>query len=131
MVVMPRGDKIAYMFKILTGHVIDKLKELPDKSVHCVATSPPYFGALRDYHGEPQFWSDGWSGCLGDEPDPDQFCSHLVDVFREVKRVLRDDGCFWLNIGDTYAPDNRWAKTHGITRKNLLGIPWMLAFALR
>ena len=134
---------------ILIGDVRDKLKELPDQSVNCCVTSPPYWG-LRDY---------GNDGQIGLEQTPDQFIDELVAVFREVKRVLRDDGTLWLNIGDSYAsfrdgkatPDttrgtslgtlvdkgkasNRKASTFAntpIKHKDLVGIPWMLAFALR
>ena len=79
--------------RILIGDVRDKLGELPDESVHCVVTSPPYFG-LRDY---------GVAGQIGLEPSPDEYVAALVAVFREVRRVLREDGTLWLNIGDSYA----------------------------
>ena len=121
---------------------------LADKSVQCVVTSPPYYG-LRDY---------GTDGQLGLEPTPDAYIANLVEVFRECKRVLKDDGTLWLNIGDSYASmksrynqkaqnlnggkaqDNEFQgnKTDlyhhpelGIKDKDLIGIPWMLAFALR
>lgn len=134
---------------ILVGDVREKLRELADGSVHCVVTSPPYWG-LRDY---------GNDGQIGLESTPQKFVDSLVAVFREVKRVLRDDGTLWLNIGDSYAsfrdgkvtPDtargenlgtsveqgkasNRKASTFEgtlIKPKDLVGIPWMLAFALR
>jgi DNA modification methylase len=77
------------MIKILNGDCRDVLKTLPDCSVHCCVTSPPYFG-LRDY---------GCAGQIGLEPTPDAYVAELVAVFREVKRVLRDDGTLWLNLG--------------------------------
>lgn len=132
---------------ILIGDVREKLRELDDGSVNCVVTSPPYWG-LRDY---------GQEGQLGLEPTPEEYVNNMVEVFREVKRVLNDNGTFWLNIGDSYAsmrdskavPDtlrgdnkgtavataaNRNPKNlraSGLKHKDLVGIPWMLAFALR
>lgn len=134
---------------ILIGDVRERLKELPDQSVNCCVTSPPYWG-LRDY---------GNDGQIGLEQTPNAFIAELVSVFSEVKRVLSDDGTLWLNIGDSYAsfrdgkatPDttrgtslgtlvdkgkasNRKASTFAntpIKHKDLVGIPWMLAFALR
>ena len=134
---------------LLIGDVREKLKEIPDQSVHCCVTSPPYWG-LRDY---------GNDGQIGLESTPQEFVDSLVAVFREVKRVLRDDGTLWLNIGDSYASfrdgkvtsdtargenlgtavekgkaSNRKASTFEgtpIKHKDLVGIPWMLAFALR
>ena len=79
--------------RILQGDCRDVLKTLPDESVHCVVTSPPYWG-LRDY---------GVAGQIGLEATPEAFVSELVDVFREVRRVLRDDGTVWLNLGDSYS----------------------------
>jgi len=83
------------------GHVLDILKTWDDGCVHCVVTSPPYWG-LRDYGTDPQKWSDGWVGELGLEPSPELFIQHIVEIFREVRRVLRDDGTLWFNMGDTY-----------------------------
>jgi DNA modification methylase len=106
--------------KIFIGHVLDVLKTLPDRSVHMVCTSPPYLG-LRDYGIPPQIWDadpgcehefiktgfcsrcGAWRGSLGLEPNLEFYVKHLVDIFREVKRVLRDDGTLWLNLGDSYA----------------------------
>jgi len=79
--------------RILVGDVRERLKELPDESVHCVVTSPPYWG-LRDY---------GVAGQIGLEPTLSEFLDALVEVFREMRRVLRSDGVFWLNMGDAYA----------------------------
>lgn len=123
------------------GDALAVLADLPDASVDCVVTSPPYFG-LRDY---------GVDGQLGAEPSPAEFVAALVDVFREARRVLADDGTLWLNLGDSYysgkgsptqpdvknearrpparvldQPGANWAKP-----KNLLGIPWRVAFALQ
>ena len=132
---------------ILEGDCLEKLKELPDCIVDCCITSPPYFG-LRDY---------GVKGQIGLEETPEEYIKRLVDVFREVKRVLKADGTLWLNIGDSYAGGaGRWGgldivsdkqmTNHGshteigltkrwnhenIKQKDLIGIPWMLAFALR
>src|SRR5215831_2612939 len=127
---------------IRQGDVLDRLREMPDASVQMVATSPPYYG-LRDY---------GHDGQIGLEPSPDAYVAKLVEVFREVKRVLRDDGTLWLNLGDSYAGSgkgpshdlkehrnmsvtaaapNRWLSVPaGIKGKDLIGIPWMVAFAL-
>jgi DNA modification methylase len=79
--------------KILQGDCRDVLRGLADCSVHCVLTSPPYFG-LRDY---------GHHGQIGLEQTPDEFVAAMVEVFREARRVLRDDGTLWLNFGDSYA----------------------------
>jgi len=134
---------------ILTGCCLSILSTLPDQSVHTCVTSPPNWG-LRDY---------GVPGQLGLEPTPEEYVANMVAVFREVRRVLRNDGTLWLNIGDSYAsyrdgkatPDstrgastgtlvdkglskNRMASTFqgtGIKHKDLVGIPWMLAFAFR
>lgn len=97
---------------INTIHNVDcltGLKTLDNKSVNCCITSPPYYG-LRDY---------GVDGQIGLEDTPAEYIDKLVAVFHEVSRVLRDDGTLWVNIGDTYQD------------KSLIGIPWMLAFALR
>ena len=124
---------------------------LPDKSVHCVICSPPYWG-LRDY---------GVPGQLGLEKTPEEYVQKMVQVFREVKRVLRDDGTCWINIGDSYASgtgtcynpgggssslgkERKEAGVHpldrgnkstldisGLKPKDLCGIPWRLAFALQ
>lgn len=126
--------------RILNCDVMEGLRQLADQSVHCVVTSPPYWG-LRDY---------GIPGQIGLEPTPDAFVARLVDVFREVNRVLRDDGTLWLNLGDSYAGHNLpgWrpgneTKNGGVSNKNgvgyvaglkpkdLVGIPWRVAFALQ
>lgn len=126
------------------------LKSLPEQSVNTCVTSPPYFG-LRDYGMDDQ---------IGLEPTPDEFVAALVDVFREVRRVLRDDGTVWLNLGDSYArqagnEESKLATLHtmgvgqkatheagamrkgknkpppGLKAKDLIGIPWRVAFALQ
>ena len=79
-------------WEIRQGHVVDELRALPAESVHCVVTSPPYYG-LRDY---------GVKDSIGLEPTLDQYIAAIVDTFREVRRVLRDDGTVWLNLGDSY-----------------------------
>ena len=186
---------------------MERLREMADESVHCVVTSPPYWG-LRDYGTAPQIWggrsdcehqwnneryyteqtaakcsSDAfsepgeanaarlkegrwrdncwcnechaWRGQLGLEPTPELYVQHVVDGFREVRRVLRSDGTLWLNMGDSYVAnrgnslekpgyDNKAAQGHaglairqhqiggnGLKEKDLCGIPWMVAFALR
>jgi DNA modification methylase len=101
---------------ILTGCCLSVLMTLPEKSVNACVTSPPYYG-LRDY---------GVAGQLGLEPTPEAYVANMVKVFREVRRVLRDDGTLWLNIGDSYANGGAGCKP-----KDLMGTPWMLAFALR
>lgn len=128
------------MFKLLVGDAIKQLKTLPDKSVNTCVTSPPYYG-LRDYGIESQ---------IGLEETPEDYIEKLVEVFGEVKRVLRDDGILWVNIGDSYSGSGKGPKGKisrdcqnmdkigkggnipmGTKPKDLIGIPWMLAFALR
>lgn len=88
--------------RILQGHCIDVMRTLAAESVHTVVTSPPYWG-LRDYGTEPVRWGDGWVGHLGLEPTPEAYVQHLLEVFREVRRVLHPEGTVWLNLGDCYA----------------------------
>lgn len=210
--------------RILTGNALDVLRTLPEASVHCGVTSPPYWG-LRDYGCPPVVWGgnpacahewgdeitrhrggphgngvmleggrsvidaqaatkevrsgafcqrcDAWRGQLGLEPTPALFVKHLMSIFRELRRVLRDDGTLWLNLGDCYATGayavgsspgggeqgERWTrrvlrtKDHagkhtgivamgpmtqpnrlplpGLKPKDLVGIPWRVAFALQ
>jgi len=122
---------------ILVGDVRKRLKEIPDQTVQCCVTSPPYWG-LRDY---------GADGQIGLEQTPNAYVAEMVSVFREVKRVLRDDGTLWLNLGDTYASSwgsgrrniignpSRTERTikmgDGLKEKDLVGIPWRVAFALQ
>lgn len=123
---------------IIEGNSYDMLRLLPSKSVQCVITSPPYWG-LRDYN---------ISGQIGVNETLSQYIAILVTIFSEVARVLRDDGVLWLNIGDSYSSGNRtWRapdpkcsaremskrqKTpEGLKPKDLIGVPWKLAFALQ
>lgn len=134
-----------FINRIIQNDAISGLETLPDNSINCCVTSPPYWG-LRDY---------GMSDQIGLEATPEEFIAKLVAVFREVKRVLRDDGTLWVNIGDSYcstAPGTMGDPLHikeasdevrksrqkyrqetptGMKPKDLVGIPWMLAFALR
>lgn len=125
--------------QILVGDALEKLKTMPDQSVHCCVTSPPYYG-LRDY---------GVEGQMGLEKTPEEYVAKMVEVFREVRRVLRDDGTLWLNLGDSYAnsgmggnPDESRHRKQATNAgsliagrrgqaKQLLGIPWRVAFALQ
>lgn len=192
------------MGQILVGDCRETLRTLPEASVHCCVTSPPYWG-LRDYGLPPTIWGgdkdceheweqhvkpaangivnpDGmtaetlsgnsatrkpiisafcqqcgaWRGCLGLEPTPDMFVDHLVAVFREVRRVLRDDGTLWLNLGDSYTSGGRIShgtrvgykqqtnrgsngesdaprapQPPGLKSGDLCGIPWRVALALQ
>jgi DNA modification methylase len=130
-------------YQILQGDCIETMRGLPSGCVQTCVTSPPYYG-LRDY---------GHEGQIGLEDTPDAYVAKLVDVFREVKRVLRDDGTLWLNLGDSYNGSGGEHKDgggqSGLTRdrgkigiapgrnvnnlkpKDLIGIPWLVAFALR
>lgn len=156
------------MSKILQGDALTVLRTLKSESVHMMLTSPPYFG-LRNYKTDPLVWGGSencqhewisnfcskcgaWLGSLGNEPNPDLYVSNLVQIFREVKRVLRPEGTVWLNIGDSYSGSgaggggNRKGNEYGqhdemigkrplipsgLKPKDLTGIPWRLAFALQ
>lgn len=83
------------------GHALSILKGLPSESVDCAITSPPYWG-LRTYKTEPQIWG-GWTGELGLEPTTELYIQHLIEIFNEVKRVLKKTGTCWVNIDDSYA----------------------------
>ena len=107
------------MNKIITGNAIEVLKELPDCTADCCITSPPYLG-LRDY---------GVNGQIGLEKSVEAYINRLTDIFREVRRVLKNDGTLWLNIGDSYVSSN--SEYSNCKRKDLIGAPWLLAFALR
>ena len=98
-------------WEIREGHVIEQLRAMPAESVHCVVTSPPYWG-LRDYGLPPQTWGDGWQGSLGLEPTIDMYVEHMVEVFRQIHRVLRPDGSLFLNMGDSYWSGAN-ARTYG------------------
>ena len=84
--------------KIIQGDCLEVLKMLPDESIDCCVTSPPYWG-LRDY---------GTPGQIGLESTIEEYVAKMVEVFREVRRVLRADGTVWLNIGDTYCNSDKW-----------------------
>lgn len=138
--------------RLLIGDCRERLRELDAGSVNTCVTSPPYFG-LRDY---------GHDGQIGLEDTPDAFVAQMVEVFREVRRVLRDDGTCWINLGDSYASNNQAGRTSGdgtrldargvpfgaskkandpsqrrlnvppgLKAKDLIGIPWRVAFALQ
>lgn len=115
--------------KILQGDNRETLKTLPTGCARCCVTSPPYFG-LRTYL--PKGHEDAALE-IGQEQTPDAYVSALVGVFREVRRVLTDDGTLWLNLGDSYAHDRIGGGRGytGLKSKDLIGIPWMVAFALR
>lgn len=126
--------------RIIVGDCRESLKTLPDASVQCCVTSPPYWG-LRDY-GHPDQ--------IGNEPTPEEYVESLLAVFREVRRVLRDDGSLWLNLGDSYS-SNGGSRPNGSSDgqlgrgtppiagsrkavrkpKDLIGVPWLVAFALQ
>lgn len=91
------------MDRIILGDALTTLRSLPSESVHCIVTSPPYFG-LRDY---------GVASQLGLEATPEEYVTQLVGVFREARRVLRADGTLWLNLGDSYANDGKWGGSSG------------------
>lgn len=130
--------------KIIQGDCLEVLKTLESESVDCCITSPPYWG-LRDY---------GVSGQLGLEKTPEEYVAKMVEVFKEVRRVLKKEGTCWLNLGDSYATQHAVGTTddktnwkHGklsrgyqgrtggiggvVKGKDLVGIPWRVAFALQ
>ena len=127
--------------RIYCGDALTVLKTLPDSSVNCCVTSPPYY-ALRDY---------GVDGQIGREETPALYVERLTSIFREVRRVLTPDGTLWLNIADTYAGKGNQGesldpkyhngrtgqavalngKVEGCKAKDMIGVPWLLAFALR
>ncbi len=147
------------MLTVLCGDAVEQLRELPAESVQCCVTSPPFWG-LRDY---------GHDGQLGLEKTPEEYVAKMVEVFREVLRVLRKDGTLWLNLGDSYNSAASWGRgaesstldggrprgwrngsgradgivdergqrnrngnsVAGLKPKDLVGIPWMVALALR
>jgi DNA modification methylase len=108
-------------WRVLVGDVRERLRDLPASSVQTVVTSPPYWG-LRDY---------GAPGQLGLEPTPEEYVANIVEVFREVRRVLRDDGTVWLNLGDSYNDMAATVAPPGLKPKDLVGVPWRVAFALQ
>ena len=126
-------------WQLYQGDALETLKQMEDESINCCVTSPPYWG-LRDY---------GVEGQIGLEKTPEEYVAKMVEVFGEVKRVLRDDGTLWLNLGDCYngsggaggdyskgglkegQPKYPGRKVATLKPKDLVGIPWMVAFALR
>jgi DNA modification methylase len=157
---MSLGTRVIGEAEIHIGDCLESLRQLPKASIQTCVTSPPYFG-LRDY---------GMDGQFGLEETPDQYIAKMVEVFREVRRVLADDGTLWVNIGDSYSgagpsgasyqsestkrrtemstdgafrisktlaargltyADKKPVAVAGMKKKDLIGIPWMLAFALR
>src|SRR5690606_2226265 len=141
-----RGMDGRMAVSVLIGDARERLRDIPDASVNCAVTSPPYWG-LRDY---------GVAGQIGLELTPDEYVENLVAVFREVRRILRPEGTLWLNLGDAYANPGHYkgnpgewgtigrprittaddvpiqSKTGpGLKNKDLIGLPWMVAFALR
>lgn len=131
--------------EIIVGDALDELRKMPGDSVQCCVTSPPYWG-LRDY---------GVAGQIGLEPTMSEYVARIVEVFTEVRRVLREDGTLWLNLGDSYTGPRGGAQgrtdqcadrnastqrvrergvdrvAEGLGKKNLCGIPWRVAFALQ
>lgn len=125
--------------EIIQGDSFQVLKTLPDQSVQTCITSPPYYG-LRDY---------GVDGQIGLEANITDYIANLVKVFQEVRRVLKDDGTLWVNLGDSYmgsgkgawkekdqqkhvyVPDRAFKSDSGLKPKNLMGVPWRIAFALQ
>lgn len=133
------------MSRIICADALDGLKTIESESVDMCVTSPPYYG-LRDY---------GVNGQIGIEQTPEAYIARLTEIFAEVRRVLKKDGTLWVNIGDSYAGSGKGPMTisangknkdvfdmanriyevpkvwEGIKPKDLIGIPWMLAFSLR
>lgn len=136
-------SEITAFGNILTGDALAMLRTLPDQSVQCCVTSPPYWG-LRDY---------GVPGQIGLESSPQEYVAALLPIFQEVRRVLRNDGTLWLNLGDSYigyhgnkkvhgsAPSDKpgcrenmrptSVRANGLKAKDMAGIPWRVAFALQ
>lgn len=125
-------------YRFICGDARTDLKKLAPQMFQTCITSPPYWG-LRDYGVRDQ---------IGAEMDLDEYFTHLVDVFREVRRTLRDDGTLWLNVGDSYTSGGRALRARdkkntaremsyrpptpqGLKPKDLIGVPWRLAFALQ
>lgn len=137
--IQPLRDLKCSSSTIFQGNVLDVLRRMPSASIQAVVTSPPYWG-VRDY---------GIDGQIGLEPTLEQYMNKLVSIFAEIKRVLKDNGVLWLNIGDSYTSGNRGYRAYdkknparemasgrpntpaGLKRKDLIGIPWKLAFALQ
>lgn len=133
-----QADKATNRCELLVGDARQLLLQLPNGHFDCIVTSPPYWG-LRDY---------GVPGQIGAEPTVDDYIADLVRLFREARRTLADNGTLWLNIGDSYtsggrtwrdvdaknkgrAMDYRAPTPEGLKPKDLIGVPWKLAFALQ
>jgi DNA modification methylase len=117
---------VTYACTYQIGDCLEVLRTIPDQTFHCCVTSPPYWG-LRDY---------GHEGQIGLEETLGAYVERMVEVFSEVRRTLRDDGTLWLNLGDSYAGSwgNQGRKKErglGLKPKDLVGIPWRVAFALQ
>lgn len=114
--------------EIICGNVLDAAKRLPPKSVRTIVCSPPYWN-LRSYDAKTiTVWPDGWRGQLGLEPTPEQYVEHIRVVFNNLYQSLEDCGTLWLNLGDTYIQKNPVGR---FKNKDLVGIPWLVALALR
>jgi len=160
------------MNQILQGDCLEVMRGLKPEIFNTCVTSPPYYG-LRDYGVDGRGWPaveyqpmpglpalavSEWEGCLGMEPTPEMFVAHIVLIFREVRRLLRDDGTLWINFGDSYAANGQPGQSNlaalgqqyrggghkrddvvkpkkfiptGLKAKDLIGIPWRVAFALQ
>ncbi len=139
-------DIIPFMNRIINDDCLTGLKQIPDESIDCCVTSPPYFG-LRDYGDQNQ---------IGLEETPDKFVQKLVEVFAEIRRILKPQGTIWVNLGDSYNGSGKASsgggtgpnsllqknslgslqittptKVEGLKPKDLIRVPWMVAFALR
>jgi DNA modification methylase len=113
---------------IVCGNVLDVAKKLPPRSVRTIVTSPPYWN-LRSYDAKTvAVWPDGWRGQLGLEPTPEQYVEHIRVIFNKLYQALTEDGTLWLNLGDVYIQKN---PTRFLKNKDLVGVPWMVALALR
>ena len=107
---------------IEAGNALEVLKKVPDSFIQVSLTSPPYYG-LRDYENQFQ---------LGIEKTPKDYIDKIVIIYKEIKRILRDDGTVWINMGDKYTIGNKKIyKNLHLKHKDLMGLPWELAFALR
>jgi DNA modification methylase len=187
----PLGDDVPEALLYYGAGCLESLRTLETETIHCVVTSPPYWG-LRDYESEPAVWGGdqgcphnweptvltrkgsthgsststlqapgpktyiagaahdeeapknhrldesatcsmcgAWQGQLGLEPTPEQYIRNVVEVFVEVRRVLRSDGSLWLNLGDSFAQAQGQSEEPGTKPKDLVGIPWRVALALR
>jgi DNA modification methylase len=139
------AQEVTVSYQLLTGDALTMLRTLPSESVQCCVTSPPYLG-LRAYLLDDHLSKDLE---IGTEESPELYAAKLTEVFREVRRVLRNDGTLWLNLGDSYngsggaggdygpggskegQPKYSGRRIDGLKNKDLIGAPWLVAFALR